>query len=81
MLRSDGTPFDRETERTRWEYVDQFETDLLRKKNIQETVQEFLYLCAQGVSNPVEDNERAQYLMDMQRRLRALGRPARSSDG
>ena len=84
MLRTDGTPFDRETEQERWAYVEAVETRMLRDRTVHDTVQELNFLYSQSFYPEDEaerDHERVQYLMMMQRRLSALSTTRSSADG
>ena len=76
VLRSDGTPFNRETENLRWQIIEEFETELLRSKTPQETLREFEFLYWQGVGLPggQTDEERLEYLSMLQTRLASLNR-------
>ena len=80
MQRTDGTPFNRESERERWEYVEAVETRLLRDKTVHQTVHELASLCAQKIGAAEEgprNEERRKYLTMLQGRLSALSVPKR----
>lgn len=84
MLRTDGTPFNRETEQERWAYVEAVETRLLRNRTVHDTVQELNFLYSQRFHPEDEaerDHERVQYLAMMQRRLSALSTTRSSAVG
>lgn len=83
MLKKDGTPFTRESERERWAYVEAFEDQLLASKTVPEAMRDFslLYEHALHVTDAEALEAARQARIALQLRLRQAARHMPRSRG